>query len=784
MRSSLIFTLALCTPAAAFAQVEPVGADQANTIAAEVDSDIAKMRRDLDVVGKGYAATPPTETGRVERRLREGEIHYLLNDYLRASIVLLDVVDDPSNKSHPRYDECLYLLAESLAKSKNYSGAKQYFEDLLPRVRGERLKDVVLALLSIASATDHYENVERYISRLRDAGTLSRPDVDYIYGKMLFKGAGNDQAQIQRAYEVFRSVPPGNSISGQASYYAGVSLVKLGRWEDAVRQFNETLTRIQTSSDAAVMRELTYLSLGRLYQEMGQVSKAADAYQEISQSSPYFGDMLYEVAWAHVRAANLENDPEAKREGFVRALRATELLMATAPSSRLYPQARILEGNLQIRLGASETAYDTFQTIIDRYGTARDKLDAMLLQAPDPRQFFDQLVAADLGQIGATTILPPVALSWALEEDQMTRAVAMNHDLSESEKFLKESQELVRTLTEALEGEGRFAIFPGMQQVRSKSLSIENRMLNANRRLLNLERRMVWPNVSPAEQASVDAIHARAVQLEQEIQTLPQTEEEVEQSREDIKGQYQEVGRRAYRQAYRVAQMRAQVVAVELWINANRDDLNPQELGLLEERIRTIQTEIAALEKDIESVSSDLRTAEAVGSGDAGRLRAQNLRKQYSEMLAQETQILKSLRGKVPGDLQAMTARIDQQRTSLAQIDVDLQTLQANMEQQVETRVNELRGVLAVEADRVQTYGVEHSALAATTGEILGPVAARTLNDVGRQFKELVLQADVGIIDVAWARKQAETKKVNDLIKEQQDRTVELESEFADVLEE
>src|SRR5262245_62192444 len=130
--------------------------------------------------------------------------------------------------------------------------------------------------------------------------------------------------------------------------------------------------------------------------------------------------MLFEVAWAHVRAANLEKDAEQKKLGFTRALRATELLMATAPSSRLYPQARILEGNLQIRLGAPETAYDTFQTIIDRYGTARDKLDEMLHQTQDPKQFFDQLVAADLGQIGATSILPPVALSWALEEDQMT----------------------------------------------------------------------------------------------------------------------------------------------------------------------------------------------------------------------------------------------------------------------------------------------------------------------------------------------------------------------------
>jgi hypothetical protein len=62
------------------------------------------------------------------------------------------------------------------------------------------------------------------------------------------------------------------------------------------------------------------------------------------------------------------------------------------------------------------------------------------------------------------------------------------------------------------------------------------------------------------------------------------------------------------------------------------------------------------------------------------------------------------------------------------------------------------------------------------------PVASRTLESVSQQFRDLVLRADVGIIDVAWARKQVETEKVNDLIKEQRERTQELEEEFADVL--
>jgi hypothetical protein len=46
-----------------------------------------------------------------------------------------------------------------------------------------------------------------------------------------------------------------------------------------------------------------------------------------------------------------------------------------------------------------------------------------------------------------------------------------------------------------------------------------------------------------------------------------------------------------------------------------------------------------------------------------------------------------------------------------------------------------------------------------------------------------VLKADVGIIDVAWARKQQVTDRVAKVVREQQDRTRELETEFQDVIQ-
>lgn len=785
MRTFLFVPLALLiAPGVAWADEDPPSLDDATALANQLDGDIAIMKTDVDTVRTGYGITRGPKVGRVERRLREAEIHYLLGDFLRASIVLLDVVEDEGSKGHARYADCVFLLAESLRKSKNYSGARTYYEEILPRSSGDRLKDVVLGLLQIASDTNRYEEVDRYIAALRQAGTLSRPDVDYIYGKMLFRSAGDDASKQLRAYEQFRGIGTGAGVSGPAAYYAGVSLVKMGRYQEAIKQFDETLARLGTTSEQATLREMTHLSLGRLYQELGDVTKSADAYQEISQTSPFFGDMLYEVAWAHVTSANQMQDPVEQKKAYNRALQAVELLMATAPTSRLYPQASILQGNLQIRLGAPENAYDTFQGIVDRYGGARDKLIEMIGRSSDPKVFFDQLVADDLARIAPQDLLPKVALNWALEEEELERAVAMEQDLADSKKYLAESRELVDTLEEALRGEQRFNMFPGLRSARSKALSVENRAIDGHRRLLRLERDIVYPAISPGERAMIEAAHARATQLEVQIEQLPKSSEAVDANRDVLKDAYLGAGRQAHKLTYRLSSMRAQLVAIDLWLRDNRSKLNPDEIQRTEAQLEEGRGNLVVLERELEGLSAEIRKSAELVEGDGGRTGTESLKAQFSQAQAEELALLRSHRGKAQADLQGVLARIDQQRAALTAITDDLRQLQSSLEENVKDEVAQLRRAIAEEVAKLERYQGEHSGLSGESDRLVGPVATRSLNSVGEQFKTLVLKADVGIIDVAWARKQAETEKVNAMLKQAQDRATELESDFADVLKE
>jgi hypothetical protein len=758
--------------------------DKATELATEVDGQMVKMRADLDQLGRGHGASRSSDPTRVERRLREAELQALLGDHLRASILLLDVVEDASLKGHPRYDDCLFLLAESLRKSQNYGGARGYHEELLTRSSGKRLEAVGLALLQIASATDKYEDVDRYVSRLRQAGTMTNPEVDYIYGKMLFKGAGSDPTRLGRALDVFAGIGPDALVSAQASYHAGVVLVQMGRYDDALKRFESTLGLVGSSAESAELRDLVHLSIGRLNQELGKVQQSAEAYQRIPQSSPYYADMLYEVAWAHVNSARLAKNAEEQQIALTRASQALELLMVIAPESRLYPQARILQGNLQIRLGAAEAAYDTFQSIVDRYGEAQARLAALVREERSPQRFFAQLVAGASERADTEGALPQVAAAWALEEPAIGQAVVMRQGLDDGSRFLAEGRELAETLDAALVGEQRFNIFPALKAARQKAVSIENRVVNASRQLVHLERQLSLPGLPPEQRALLEQARERAAGLEREIQALPADAGQVEGSRRALREEYLTVGRRAQLLRTRLNSLRAQLAASDVWLRDAGDELSPQVRASVTQGLGETRGEIAALEQRLAEAEKAIRVAAELAATGSGRARSQALRTQYDAAVAEQLQILRGGRPSLPGAVQALLARIDQQRGGLAALDTELRQVQATLEQQVFEQVDELRRAVAAEAQRLEKYQSEHVGLSGESGALLGPVAAQSLRSVAEQFKTLVLEADVGIIDVAWARKQAETDRLNTLIREQQGRSAEFDSGFGDALKE
>lgn len=783
---ALAVLLGLGSPVAA--APEPMSASEVRDRLNALDQRIAMISGQVQTVSEGYEAPLHRESGRLQRRLREAEIQAALGDHHRAAILLIDVAERPELRADPEYPEAMYLLAESLRLAGHPKSARHFYEELARTSRGERLDQVVLGLLEVASMTGDFSGVETHVRRLKAGSSSSeRPRIDYAYGKALFRGAENDVSRLTQALSQFRSVPEGYSVSAPAAYYAGVTQVRMGGQqglERAIGAFMKAKALAPSHPSSQTVQELASLSLGRIYQELGRIPEALDAYQGVAQTSPYFAEMLYEVAWTHVKEGEIAEGEEAQRAAYDRALDALELLTAAEPDSRYFPDARILQGNLQIRLGAPDTAYDTFQAVVDHFGSARSELGRVVTTHADTRQFFDELIEADLEDLGRSTMsLPSTVARMAFEAPTTEKAVEVRRALNQTNADLEEAREMVRTLEVALRGEQRFGMFPGLATARAQALTAQNELLSAELRLLDTERRMMVPYLSPASLARIEGAQSRAREVEKDIEALPTSLEDIEVAREHLERAYREVAQRAFQMLTQVRSMRAQLVASRVWMKSQGVVLSDGQAQLTEQRLERAMGEVEALESALEIIQAEVARAQVLSRGDGGWARAERLRGELYTAIDDQAAILRPERGGMPSELRGLGARVDQQRTGLRQLEQRLGTLQTRLEHVVDARVDEVRKRVLAELSTLQAQRQEYTELVGNADALLDPMAEATVEAVDEELRSLVLRADVGILDVAWARKRERSEKVTEMVRELRTREMELDEEFEQVLE-
>src|SRR5262245_4792684 len=86
-----------------------------------VEKDLRDLERQLGDVTRRIALLSDTYIRpqllqpkyEVQSRLNDGQVAYFLQDYLKASILFFDIVEDPRYRKELAYGEALFFLADS-----------------------------------------------------------------------------------------------------------------------------------------------------------------------------------------------------------------------------------------------------------------------------------------------------------------------------------------------------------------------------------------------------------------------------------------------------------------------------------------------------------------------------------------------------------------------------------------------------------------------------------------------------------------------------------------------
>lgn len=700
----------------------------------------------------------------VEERLTDAELLFNMQDYTRASILYLDVVENHQN--HAGFPEALFRLAESLFNSRNYYGARTRYREVLDRANQSGFRGFSQAalgrLIEISIHLDEFDGVETYFTRLSQLPPAEVTSAThYARGRFLFHREDHNAAA-----QALGRVAETSDEYLRSQYHLGVINVVQEQYQQAVEVFNRVVQVEPTTSDDRHVVDLAQIAIGAMRLELDQPEEAIRAYQNVSRNSRVFDQALYQAAAAFSRLGDS-----------TRAERALEVLTVATPDSTYLPRAKILRGNLLLDTGRFSESRDVFYDIRNQYEPVREQLDQVLEERRDPAAYFQELVRANLEVFDISSFLPPLAVRWVQQEEGFQRAMGTLERTASCRREVNETEGLLIRLEAAVAGPSAVNIFPGLRSSATRSIQMENELAQIRGRLVAAEGQMAGGGGS-----ELSEVRQERRRLEQELRALPIDTETYEEQEEDARTDYRQLGADLARINARIDRLQAMIVAIELYLRdtaSQEEGVDPAGLEAFEEEISNHRGAIAAYRLELIELRTLVETGQIqVGIGDDRSQRNDRLRQRYNELVGREREQLAQRGG--GGQFQQaedLFRRTDGVSRTLTSVDEQIVARAQAQSREVQTVLDEERGNL-------ETYLAELAGLEQEAEEVIGHTAYQNFQQVRDRFYELVRQADVGIIDVAWAEREEHRHRIDRLSTESRRQMQLLDDEFSEVMSE
>jgi tetratricopeptide (TPR) repeat protein len=770
-RCALALGLALlvCARAAGAAESDPL---------ARVEQSLRSAGDRLTLVEREYGQSEdPAEILRLRKNFSDGETQYLLGEYANAAALLYDVVDALIYRNEETYPDALAYLADSLYRQQSWLEARRYYRELLEQRMAKYQQESLLKLIELSDKTSDWSGIDEGYRALVAAGGSLRPEVVYFHAKWLARRPDlADRERIERALEAFRGIGDATEYGPQARYFEGALLVQRGALDEAVAAFEKVLAlpALKEAAGAkARIRDLSLLALGRIHFEQGRYGPAVDRYQEVPKDSEAYNDALYELAATWLRLGEYE-----------KALRTTELLLILVEESTIAPEAKLLEANLYLKLKRYAQAQQQFEAISDQYRPVREKI-AALVKRENPVSYYDELLQQGEKSLDATQLLPDVARKYVTGRD-VGQARVIIGELAQGRQGLDESDAILAKLDAAVEN-GKLDLFPTLQEGNARAVEVQNTLVRLDAELAALQGRLAEGG-APQQKAALAQARSRRLAVEARAQgALPQTAAQLDTRRHAYLERIAVFERSSLRLGLEIENIKAQLEAAQKWRGRTETQRAAEpdaerEFALQIERDRAI---VGGLEQERQSVLRRLEVARAEAPVVAAGGKADDeLRGELLAAVQQEATAAQATAALLGPAARAVFERSARAAAQVRELRERADRVRGVIHERAAAKLLSLRSRVEREKLVVAEYKQSVTGIEGGTKQLLGRIAFLSFARVERQFYDLVLKADVGIVDAAWTQKREKTEIITSVENDKRVQLKALQDEFTEVLKE
>ncbi|MBU1070126.1 hypothetical protein KJ975_11230 [Myxococcota bacterium] len=500
------------------------------------------------------------------------------------------------------------------------------------------------------------------------------------------------------------------------------------------------------------VQALSRMALGRIFYELGETGEAVRWYKLISDKSPHYEDALYEMAWVYVR-----------EEEVMKAAETLAIMEVRNRNSVFLPRARLLLGYLNVRGERWAEANKAFSDTATRYKAVHLQIKELMEKQLDLKAFFDQItrkkedVAGSGKDADKKTVfrlqyaIPPEAIPLFQEDQTLMKAILVTEDITGIGDNLEHARDSLLMIKRRLQSASKIGLFPLLADTRTKTYEMEIKNVEARAELLKVARAQFARHVTGNTASQLKKAEEDRQKLEKDVKTMPRSTDSL-----------------ANRLASRRKVFDEKILAVD---NLIKDLQGYQQLvgGMYEyykkqkpERQKQLAPMLVQLQEESSEIESGLEMARSirakimdasltVGVDDADMEAERRVRTQYRSAIAAEFAVWSSIRGKLSSAEMVLFDKMVTLMQNADAMDRRIDDLNGKLQALADERLAKIKEEITVEEANLKAYEVQYLQYKQQSGQINELITAESIRLIARHFHDVVVESDLGIVDVNWS---------------------------------
>ena len=670
----------------------------------------------------------------VESTVKKGDFFFEKGDYASAATIFYSVVVLRSEKDSVWLD-ALSKLADSLMRQKNYISAIRYFEMLAVVSENEKYRIKGLkGLITASYSLGDYAAARKYYSRFLENGynIAQDPELLYYLGKSLFYDGHFDDAE-----KLFSAVKKGSGFYPQSLYFLGIIAIKGMKYHEALAFYEEIISLEDDGSYRYFdrIRELSVLAAARLALEINDLEKAVLYYVMIDKYSEFFAEAHYELSWVYI-----------KQEDYGRAVESLRLIKYIAPDSIVAPRAEILEGSILVRARRFGEAMVLFDSIVEKYGKIQEELFLI-----DSKSFLTSGTSGKLSDV----LLPysPIIQSLLKDSKKFSNTVTLNDTILNLEEELKNIVSMENKISAIVENDNAASLFPPLKSGAEIALFLRNRLAAIRNNLTLIRKSIVWSSLDEEQREKFNALEEKKGKIMGFLENSQFSASRIEERAAEYANRIIEISEATHRISLIINSLSKDLESVVIFYAKEKNlskEYEPVFLGRVNrerERIKKMIAESEEYRKELEAEKNRLMLG-----GDMIEKEIV-IRDSLNSIVDEQNAILTLVKTSKYPEISTLMAEADR-------IDRELGIFYLNLNEAMHDLLNTMKISYEKERSNLEEYKSQLMNVKREVEEMAVLAMYSNLNMVQNTFADLVMQGDLGIIDVAWEKKDENSSAI------------------------